>query len=226
MIFALLLKHNGVIEHDEMPCAFLATRAPSQAFRDRTQLSSQLLRTCQKLYEDAGRVLYHENTLVVGFSVHGSYGNVHFCHMLNIHIQIPNSVSSVTKGMVDLMSCAEKLHARCQITERSYHSLSSMWPSLMRFDRLRVVVDISNHADMFISCYLARNLLENKAVVVFLPNNPSGRPNDENVVEQLMSLRWLRCRSIDVEGVSSDQIRDTVRVVTSPGCVNDFLAFL
>lgn len=54
------------------------------------QLSSQVLRTCQTLFLEAGDVLYREYTLVIDCdSATGSR-----CHMLNISVPLPMTCGS------------------------------------------------------------------------------------------------------------------------------------
>jgi len=225
MIFSLLLNHNGLIEHDEATEHRINVGRSTQAYQDRIHLSSQLLRTCQILYREAGDYLYYENTLVVGFQHHGSYGNEYFCHMLDLHIEIMHDLSSPLTGIVDLLSYAETLHRNWPITASTYQALVALWPSLLRFKKLQINIDIPSQSGIFLACYMMRSLLLDKTVKVSMPDSErlwtgSGSCHPANA---LWGRNWPRRRSISVIAVRDKGAADTVEYLTSFQVVRDIL---
>lgn len=72
------------------------------------QLSSQLLRCCQRLHLEGGRVLYTGNTLNITFGLRGDkhdedHGLVH-CFMFDTAIQIPQHGLEIPQDQFDLLS--------------------------------------------------------------------------------------------------------------------------
>ncbi|KAK5941160.1 hypothetical protein PMZ80_006437 [Knufia obscura] len=227
-IYGLLLKHDEPIEHDEATDHILHVGGSTPSYNSRTQLSSQLLRTCQQLQREAGDYLYAKNFLVIGFDFHGDWGYDYFCHVLSHHVQIPYGPTKIANGVVDLRTCSQEHSFKHPTMVNMHQALSQTWPSLTRFERVKLNLLYKHTWNVFTACYLIRTLVCQKIVQVSMsevetwtttPGAPLPRPG----LPRLKCLQWPRCKVFRIEGIRASAVPDIVNKIMGPDPVHDIL---
>lgn len=125
------------------------------SYGQQTQLSSQLLRTCQTIPLEAGDVLYRDNTLIVYCNPEASG-----CwRSLNISAPLPTRLSQGFADAPDLISfAAHHEHHDCR-SKAAHRRLTESYPSLLRSKLVQVNLRSSSVESTFLACRLLYGLL-------------------------------------------------------------------
>lgn len=219
IVFRLLLKSSRPLESQGSLHSNDAGLYDPQA-----QLSSQVLRTCQTLFLEAGDVLYRENTLVIDCdSATGSR-----CHMLNISVPLPMNLWESFNVVLDLMPYAAYRGRHDLRPDAAHRLLTNFYPSLLRFKLVHVNLHSDHVESTFVACRLLRDLLsgEDREVTVSLAITLGVPGQSRHIGRHIQCLKGLRCSAINIIGVQGQDVADVVSVVRSCETVPDLLHLL
>jgi len=218
IIFRLLLKSSGPLEPQ-------GSLRPNDIglYDQQTQLSSQLLRTCQTLFLEAGDMLYRQNTLVVDYD--SAIGDR--CHMLNISVPLPTDLWESFDVIPDLVPYAAYRGRHDLRPDAAHRLLTNFYPSLLRFR----LVHVNFHSDYvestFVACRLLRGLLSGEGREVTVPlANTLGVPRQSlHIGRHVQCLKGLRCSAINILGAQGQDVSDVVSIVQSGEAAPDLVPF-
>ncbi|KAK5092620.1 hypothetical protein LTR70_001991 [Exophiala xenobiotica] len=163
-------------------------------------LSSQLLRASQQLYEEGRQVLYKENVLSIEYGP-GSPLSCDECQVLGFTLNIPSDPSRLPSTKFSFFDFAK----------RRPYSLLKMYPALLSFQNIDLTVRSTKKDFVLVICRVMRDF-------------PLGK--DVNLIHTVVPwykllecCRFLRCRSLHIErpatkwGKTEDQLDEIERLV-------------
>ncbi|KAK5941161.1 Glycosylphosphatidylinositol (GPI) anchor assembly protein [Knufia obscura] len=217
MIYRLLLKSPQPIRPRFDP----TRKAGEEPYDQQVDLSSQLLRTCRKIYWEASEVLYQENTLIIYCS---SWGHrLSTSHILDTSIEMPGDVLQTPADVSNLLSCAHtygyKQYGSLNAVARD--ALINVWPSLLRFKLVHLILDQEYDEHIFIACRLLRELLVGRGRYITLSLVKAS--NEIPPTRRIKCLNWLRCSSAHIENMPDQAVSDVIRTVEGDSPVPDLL---
>ena len=195
---------NLLYHTESIPCLF---GIYSHEFEERTQKTAQLLRTCQQLQIEGSAILYGENTLdlcVDTSELDDDDPEWFGLDILDCFVGLPNS--DIELGPDDtLFSYCAAIPPCTQSTRRSFSRLLTIYPSLVKFDKVSLDIHYSTQTGVFMACRLLVDLLFNKTVTV----QPAFRGDDETIAEEsLKSLCFLECKSLCLKGYEDSNLEE------------------
>lgn len=181
------------------------------------QLSSQILRCCQTLYDETHHILYKENVLSVDCT---SDLPVHALVLLDCVVYLPVYPLLSAKSVTDLESAAQNDAQNCPEHQFHYERCSRIIPALSKFDRMHVNFkpNFDSLQEISSPCRLLRSIATRKRIKVNLPELQSSIPSLSAWVK---CFQWWRCKSIEFHGLSDETTKDVVSVVTGSQPVVD-----
>ena len=194
-------------------------------FNTATKLSSQILQTCQVLYEEGSVILYHENTLAV--LVADGFRNDHNLHLRFLGVAVLEQSTLEYAGGVLVLPLLQDLVERkegigstnVRGTYKGKKSLDSWidaYEILARFQKFHVVfrLEFNWRCHTFIRvCRRLRIAFLNKDVVMTI--GPKWTTDASEVLAYLLPCRVLRCQSLRFELPTEANVDDVVRITTS-----------
>lgn len=198
------------------------------------ELSSQLLRTCQQLYEEGRHVLYNENVLCVEYRpdtvdwLTGSTGT-DICCVLGQHLNLPYRPFGLP---CRISSFFEYARERDKVSERPSpvwhtmklpnYSLAQIYPALVAFRHITLEVRNPSKNRVFIACRVLHDLLVGKHVTMaFLETRSSRRSSEptERDMGYVTGCGLLRCRSLRIRRPTKLERRTETRLVETENLV-------
>ena len=185
------------------------------------KFSSQLLATCQLLYHEGSRVLYHENVLSLETRAYnqppGSSGDrAHVgsvLYVLDSRVHLPRSPFSYTTCRSQAMGARGDLLSLCrhdageeyptfETTQSSEVSrvcakwLMQIYPGLRRFQNFELRLSHPRCLSIGVACRALRGLLQDHNVFIRLQLGMA--PPQKQKTDYLDLLKYLRCRSVKI----------------------------
>ena len=186
-----------------------------QKLEAQTKLSAQLLRVCQQLHHEGLPILYSENVLEITWSDASLSARAHCddCYLCNIlTYQIHYAVYCGKDPFWDELEV---------LTTREYpfghsdtrDSLVAAYPTIGRFQKFHVIVDVDDSHDIFYACRALRGLLHNK--IVQLRFDTANGFDQEHLHYIEPYLHCLRCEDIMVDCRLTNDWTPTRGIITS-----------
>lgn len=158
-------------------------------------LATTILQTCQQLCIEGRPMLYKENTLCVNidYGPHGSSGREQRCRVLNGEFWLPRNLFEVRGGT---------------ITDRRQWLMGILNGMLPEFDRFELHFQYPQRDQVFLTCYILRDLLLDRHVTINIERKNLDLTNlDEHDVDEhdddeydLTGCCYLRCNSVSLKG--------------------------
>lgn len=190
--------------------------------QESTQLSAELLRSCQKVYAKCLPILWQENTVVIQF-----FATKEDLKALGIRLQYPSSLHyyNVHGLPIHLLEYATMISTCPPYPVRSRNHVHAkyivqIYPVLKRFRKLQVKIDpYASQEAYFIMCRALQDLLFGKDVLL-----ATSHPDEDSTADTsrlaLSPCRYLRCRSISFRGWRVFPT-DLIKTITSTDAVNN-----
>ncbi|KAK5100872.1 hypothetical protein LTR70_001091 [Exophiala xenobiotica] len=210
-------------------------------FKTATKLSSQILQTCQILYEEGTVILYHENTLAVQMLYYpGNYKYVDFglyYGFLGVGVLEQSNLDYAAKPTMlpllqDLIERKRATNPSCTSEDNDnsfdnacavleYNDLDSWiaaYEILARFQKFHVVFRLDHvldwHRDTVLSvCRRFRTAFLNNDVVMTI--GAEWTRDASEILACLLPCRVLRCQSLRFDLPTEVGVNEIVRTVTS-----------
>lgn len=188
----------------------------AENYLDGLALSSQLLRSCQRIYHEGLNILYNENTLSILCQPAGM-GSIS-CGVLHLIVRAYHVLQYMGSSIhdTDLLSVAKRKLEQEHPIARTKDALELLpiYNSLLRFKRVQVHFECGQAEHDAICVLLVRLILKGKQVIISDP------PNSFNYE----SLKALRCSSIVIQKKTQPEgIEKIVSLVTSSEPVEDII---
>lgn len=220
-ILRLLHKHERPIKPLLSPQIHHSLKPPKVKLQ--LDLSSQVLASCQSLYQIAGEILYRGNTLEFIFRQPRNWFEPFFCYVADARIEIVKPAFDPL-GSRRGLPLIQDLQTRWRNTldPERLSSFQDYFTSLSKVENIHLTVEFPSNEDFYIVCRTTRGFLLNKNVTIQPCSIPSVFPN------QLSRKQWeetctapcriLRCRSIKFVGFETD-LSALEKVMSSRGKV-------
>ncbi|KAK5949600.1 hypothetical protein OHC33_009407 [Knufia fluminis] len=207
-IYRLLHKHTGRIAdqgsyfNEKTPCE------AERAYQDDTSLSSQFLRTCQQVHDEAAAVLYDENEVDLRCESDTSGSWIPYdglwCSVLDTEMLMPNALHSLPDLDYDILKHAEDVPSIWPMGDSRFvqvlqprhngqiaqgKSFTQTYPTLRRFKKMYLSISASRAEEVVVACRLLRDLLFHKNVTIDIPYAGICDP-------RVFGCRFLRCCGI------------------------------
>jgi len=192
------------------------------------QLSAQLLRCCQALYNEAYSILYEENQL----SITVSDSRWPYCNILDVSIGLPHDreywfmndsslldqceMCSIRRLPIGVPKLEEPLTAAAKI---SHVRLTILCDG-------GIIEDNTTRSLVLTACRSLRRFLVKKrpTLVILKKHEPLGSIAGTLPVRKLLSgSKYLRCQSITFEGFASHDTSELAQLITGDEPVYDVL---
>ena len=168
MILRLLYRSPGVLKSEGGNY--------DRDYYSEVQLSSQVLRCCQLLHAEAGRVLYKENVLGITFGSRSDeddedHGLTH-CEIFDTATQLPEHCFDIPEAQYDPLSWGSVVNEAPQpIAWRSPLAVldENKYDAAQRFDMIEITVNCTQTYKVFVACRILRDLVKGKDVTVMAP---------------------------------------------------------
>lgn len=174
-----------------------------------SELSSQVLATCQTLHSEAFDVLYGENTLNI--EIASKYMKKIEISIQGSRIVLPAVLESYGDGPFDLEStCSRQSASILSKNQSDAVGLHQTLSRLKKFISFQLVLAYDTSDEVAVVARLLKTVLQAKEIVVFL--RPSlGR---ERQSHRLIPFELLRCKSIKFADISATDQRAMDEIAT------------
>ena len=191
-----------------------ANNYPSAATSSESlQLSSQLLRVCQRLYKEGDPLVYECNTLMLGFTIYGDHHLFHVLHW-DLHVQDPEYHDGLYDDVYRKLSMLQyapkaEYYGEDDTGDDHAEKIVENYNIFKRFKKVSLYLEHQNQSHINIPCHLVSELLEGKDLTIRTIQIGAGNERremdiNEEGLQHIESLRCLRSKSVNFTNAKYD----------------------